>query len=54
MKLEQQITEQDLDACWPHSKTYLLGILNGEYSVSEALEDIESLIGSEYDARESN
>lgn len=44
-------TEEDLDACWPSHKGYLLDILNGEYSVEEAREDLGGLIGSKWDPR---
>lgn len=48
---ENKFTEEDLDSCWPHFKTYLIEILNGEYPVEEAKRDLQSLIGSEYDPR---
>ena len=44
-------TEDDLDSCWPHYKAYLLQILNGEYSLEAAREDLQSLIGSKFDER---
>ena len=44
-------TEDDLDACWPHYKSYLIDLLNGEYSLEEARKDLLSLVGSKYDAR---
>lgn len=46
-----KFTEEDLDACWHHYKQYLLDILNNEYLVEEAREDLASLIGSEFDTR---
>ena len=46
-----EITEEDVDVCWSHSSSYLARILNGEYSVEEAREDLLSLIGSEFDYR---
>jgi len=45
-------TEDDLDGCWPHCKTYLLEILNREYDLNDAREDLRSLIGSKFDARQ--
>jgi len=44
-------TEDDLDSCWPHYKAYLVEILNGEYTLDAAKEDLISLIGSKYDSR---
>lgn len=44
-------TEEDLNACWPHYKSYLIDILNGEYKVEDAREDLRGLIGSEWDHR---
>lgn len=44
-------TEADLDACWPAYKYYLLEILNGEYKVDAAKDDLLSLVGSKYDRR---
>jgi hypothetical protein len=45
-----KLTEDDL-ICWPYHEYYLIQILNGEYSVSEAREDLLSLVGSKYDPR---
>lgn len=47
-------TEDDLDVCWPHYKSYLIDILNGEYSVEEARDDLKGLIGSKWDTRVNN
>ncbi len=44
-------TEDDLDYCWPHYKTYFLQVLNGEYLITDAKDDLESLIGSRFDER---
>ena len=44
-------TEDDLDNCWEYQKTYLLEILNGEYELTDAREDLKGLIGSQYDDR---
>jgi len=46
-------TEEDLETCWPAYQTYLVEILNGEYSLNDAREDLRGLIGSKYDPRES-
>ncbi len=46
-----KFTEEDLDSCWPFYKTYLIDILNGKYSLEDAIEDLASLIGSKYDKR---
>ena len=50
--MAKKFTEEDLDACWPYYKEYLVEILNGEYEVDAAREDLASLVGSKYDARE--
>lgn len=44
-------TEDDLDACWPYYKQYLLEILNNEYKVDNARSDLSSLINSRWDSR---
>ena len=41
----------DLTSCWISYKEYLLEILNGEYTVQEAKDDLRSLIGTKYDLR---
>jgi hypothetical protein len=48
---EYKFTEADVDNCWDHYKSYLVDILNGEYSIDAAREDLLSLIGSEFDRR---
>ena len=52
---EQEInhifTEDDIDACWPYYKSYLIDILNNKYSVNDARKDLMSLISSKYDTR---
>ena len=47
-----KFTEEDIYACWPvwHME-YFLQILNGEYELEAAREDLNSLIDSKYDAR---
>ena len=42
---------EDLDSCWSYHKEYLIDILNGEYSLEDAREDLKGLIGSEFDKR---
>jgi len=44
-------TEEDLETCWPAYQTYLVEILNGEYPLEDAREDLRGLIGSKYDPR---
>ena len=46
-------TEDDLETCWPAYQAYLLEILNGEYPLEDAKEDLRGLIGSKYDPRTS-
>ena len=47
----EKFTEEDLDNCWQHYKQYLIEILNGEYDLETAREDLKGLIGSEFDNR---
>ena len=49
-----KFTEDDIDACWEYHKRYLVEILNGEYQLKDAREDLKSLIGSKYDLRNKN
>lgn len=44
-------TEEDLRSCWPHREEYLLEMLNGDYPIDKAREDLKSIIGSKYDPR---
>lgn len=46
-----KITEEDIDNCWPYHKQYLIEILNDEYDVSLAREDLISLNDTKYDNR---
>jgi len=48
---QEKFTEEDLDNCWAHYKSYLIDILNGDYELKEAREDLRGLIGSEHDKR---
>ena len=44
---------EDLDACWnDYLKQRLIDILNGDYIVEDARDDLRSLIGTKYDARQ--
>ena len=36
---------------WGYNKEYLIDILNGEYKLEDAQEDLAGLIGSEFDSR---
>lgn len=44
-------TEEDIDSCWPYYKDYLIEILNGDYDIASAREDLLSCIGTKYDIR---
>ena len=50
-ELRNKFTEEDLDNCWTAYKDYFLEVLNGEYPLEEAREDLRSLIGTKWDAR---
>ena len=47
----RRFVEEDLDNCWSHYKSYLIDILNDDYDLNEAREDLNGLIGSKYDKR---
>jgi hypothetical protein len=49
--MEKPFTEEDLDACWSWYKSYLIDILNGDYDIETAREDLRGLIGSKFDKR---
>jgi len=49
--MKENFTEEDLDSCWLYYKSYLLDILNGEYDLEQAREDLRGLVGSSYDKR---
>ena len=49
--IKHKFTEEDLDACWRRYKAYLIDILNDDYSVEEAREDLFSLINYQFDKR---
>ena len=44
-------TKEDIDSCWDYYKDYLIDILNGEYTIESAREDLFSLIDTKYDCR---
>ena len=46
-----KFSEEDFDACSWYYKSYLVQILNGEYDLKDARENLYGLIGSEYDNR---
>jgi hypothetical protein len=48
---KDKFIEEDLDACWTYYKSYLVDILNGEYNIEQAREDLRGLIGSQFDKR---
>jgi hypothetical protein len=51
IKETKVFTEANLDNCWQYYKSYLIDILNGDYDLQVAREDLLSLIGSEFDLR---
>lgn len=53
MEGNKKFTEEDLDNCWSYYKQYLVDILNGEYELETAREDLRGLIGSKFDKRNS-
>lgn len=46
-----KFTEEDLDSCWIYYKSYLIDILNKNYLLEDAIEDLKSLIGTKFDKR---
>lgn len=50
----RRFNEEDLDNCWAYYKSYLVDILNGDYDLEAAREDLGGLIGSEHDRRSKN
>jgi len=54
MNEEQKFTEKDLDSCWLHQQAYFIEILNGDYDLNEARNDLRELVGSKYDLRIKN
>jgi len=53
MSDEVKFTRSDIIACWPHYEAYFLEILNLEYDIGEARNDLLGLIGTKYDMRTS-
>ena len=49
----RDFTEDDLDNCWEYYKAYLIDILNGEYKLEDARDDLRGLIDSKFDKRQS-
>jgi hypothetical protein len=49
--LGRKFTQEDIDSCWPYAQAYFLEILNEEYDVRQAQDDLTGLIGSKYDTR---
>jgi len=48
----QPFTMDDLDSCWDdYPKERLIDILNYEYCLKDARDDLRSLIGTKYDKR---
>jgi len=47
-------TIEDVSSCWELADSYLVHILNGEYEIEDARNDLMSLIGSKYDERVSD
>jgi hypothetical protein len=48
-----KFTVEDL-VCWQYYNEYLVEILNKEYDLDNAIEDLRGLVGSKYDPRVSN
>jgi hypothetical protein len=49
---QKPFTIEDLDAYWnDYPKERLIDILNGDYDLNEARDDLRSLIGTKYDTR---
>jgi len=47
-----QFTTEDILTCWTiYADDYFLQVLNGEYDLQQARDDLQSLIGSKYDPR---
>lgn len=47
-----RFTVEDIDNCWQWYKSYLVDILNGEYDIQTARDDLMGLIGSRFDKRQ--
>jgi hypothetical protein len=51
MNDKPKITTEDVLLLWPYAIEYLVDILNDEYGVIAARDDLRSLIGSRHDPR---
>lgn len=49
--MKNKFTVDDVNACWEYGLEYLVDILNGDYNIEDAREDLESLIGTKWDKR---
>lgn len=51
-----KFTEEDIESTWgnPDALSYLLELLNGEATVAEQQEDLQSLIGTKWDEHKPN
>lgn len=47
-------TLEDAQNCWPYWREYFIDILNGEYDLEQAKNDLKGLIGTEHDKRTLN
>lgn len=47
-----KFTKDDLLNCWDYALDYFVDVLNSEYSLESAREDLRSLIGSKWDGRQ--
>jgi hypothetical protein len=50
----KKFTRNDITNCWEYALDYLVDILNDEYDLKEARNDLRSLIGSKHDKRIAN
>jgi hypothetical protein len=51
MTEEKEFTREDVINCWVYHIDYFVDILNGDYELEQAREDLRGLIGSEFDKR---
>ena len=48
----QEFSEDDIASCWPKwGLAYFVDVLNGDYDLPQAREDLRGLVGSKYDLR---
>ena len=47
----KEFTAEDLKSCWTYFEDYFVDVLNGKYSLEEAIEDLRGLIGTKWDDR---